>query len=719
MVKVDLDRFLDQLTAGLKADRELRMEVRQELATHIMDRYEDNLRMGLSDAESYEQAIKAFGNILELSDQLTEANMERMSSKSKFYRTCTALLIPALVICAFVMYFPGANIIKGMACVIKDKHGEQIFFDIFSDLEQADRSDSSRFTAAQRLILYGDLSHKNKSDRLKAVCDEFPQNKAFHAEYTGFLVSETDHYDKNNKEIRNAVKVGKEIDPNNALYNYILANYLFSRSCNMEYSAKTVIGTRLKITNRTAFDQALEEYHKGTQKKFYRNYAKELTLKRMQIFGKSYHFLDNLYFLVQNAKEPDPHVNYMCHIPVFVWTYAYQQAEAGNKVNVLKAVAPYKSYINQLSSGTNTLAGQSSAARLCADGARFIPEIYKRTGLKKQAAEVQNILSNTAQKIRTAIKKELKESSSQSIRSYMPWVTSVFCHYYSWDKFSRQQLLNGMAIEYIFAAKYWVVVMNTVLLMMIIGYIAAAFHYHRITGQKAVLLAPSARFIGKMLFFGVFIPVVTFFLVSNIHFLSGQNINIACNYPKFILQCLLLLAVILCIISTMIRNHISKRCTELDIRAANNDKTTLFLKFKYAFFIVLTTMAYFPLEFFTGNDIEVYKTAAWQLGVTGVIFIFLFALAAAVRSVIKLRKDKAAAIYYGSYAKTMVPVLALAVIVITAVIIPAIDLREQLLVKQDEAVYSSEGYYFPGELKLINFMKEAISSGLNKLPPVR
>lgn len=71
-------QFVEDVTGGLAADRELRLDVQHELADHLERTAEAFREEGMDDAASTAQALKVFGAPVEIAGELLEANKRRM-----------------------------------------------------------------------------------------------------------------------------------------------------------------------------------------------------------------------------------------------------------------------------------------------------------------------------------------------------------------------------------------------------------------------------------------------------------------------------------------------------------------------------------------------------------------------------------------------------------------------------------------------------------------
>jgi hypothetical protein len=92
-------------TAGLRHDPELQLDVQKELRTHLEQAAEDFRAEGCEDAE--EQARKTFGSPLELAAELLNGNRRRMRLRALARLFVQALLVPLAVLLSLYLGYGG------------------------------------------------------------------------------------------------------------------------------------------------------------------------------------------------------------------------------------------------------------------------------------------------------------------------------------------------------------------------------------------------------------------------------------------------------------------------------------------------------------------------------------------------------------------------------------------------------------------------------------
>ena len=76
-----IDDWLDRVTRRLAVDRELQLEVRLELRSHVEESMEEFRAAGRSESDARDEALRAVGDETELSEQLWRANRRRLEAE--------------------------------------------------------------------------------------------------------------------------------------------------------------------------------------------------------------------------------------------------------------------------------------------------------------------------------------------------------------------------------------------------------------------------------------------------------------------------------------------------------------------------------------------------------------------------------------------------------------------------------------------------------------
>ena len=181
--------FLDNATAGLRDDPELRLDVRAELAGHVEDKVADLRAAGRDDAGCEAEALKAMGDIAEVAGELHGANRPRLALRAKLRFALRALVVPAAVLAAFLSWdssLPGAwDQLRTMGGG-RGIPGVKWSARVISRLNAWRRP--SR-TPEQTLVLFGDMSRSGLAGMNRTMWEAHPENHVYLGNYISHLVS--------------------------------------------------------------------------------------------------------------------------------------------------------------------------------------------------------------------------------------------------------------------------------------------------------------------------------------------------------------------------------------------------------------------------------------------------------------------------------------------------------------------------------------------------
>ncbi|MDD5599368.1 MAG: permease prefix domain 1-containing protein [Victivallaceae bacterium] len=713
MDKAKLEKLLDDLTAGLKADPEIRLDVRSELRSHLEEKIEENIRSGLSEAESEKQALKAFGDPVRISDGIAAANTDKMSLRGKLRVLAGALLIPAVVICAFITFNPAKLQVN-----FTPEHLRDITAGNYGS-GPADRNKTfwflEKYTPDEKLILYGDKSRKSRAEQQKVIWKHFPENKVYLANYVISLLDDRNKDQAAWKEtLTSALETAKLQEPDNALYDYITAGLLVESGCEIGSKRKRVIRDGketveteycLAIKDRKLMDKAVEAYLAGTRKKYYRSYVTDMLRYRLDIMGKPRNITENIRQIAVSAGTLLPHLQYFRNTVRGVWKYAEILQKEGNQREALRIVAPWKIFLKQITEDAGFLIDVLVDAALAAVGEKIIPEIYRKAGEIKSAVAAGHVLGKILEPSRIW-KAEVKESRlDQKVFEKAGVMAGMLLPALGKIDYAEENFAVSKKIEYTALEKFGAVLLNTLFMIGMTGALLTALYWRLRSGRKALLLAPSAGLVGKVLFLGIILPLTAYFLISVSGILGGHEYNIRSNCIALSAQFIIVLAAVPALIFVMIRKHIRRRCRELDIAYPESTKSKIDRVVGAVAIIFFFIFAILPLRYFTprGPLLSIMTIGLVGAGIAaGCIIIPL------VRYLLTIFSDGKYALYYGALAKTLAPVLALAMIFITLLIIPYLEWREADLIGRDRVIYGQPRSFSHVEDQVTRRLKTAM-----------
>jgi len=712
MEQTKLEKLLDDLTAGLKADPEVRLDVKSELRSHFEEKLEEGLRSGLSEAESEEQALKTFGDLVSVSDGIADADTVKMSLRGKLRFLAGALLIPSVIICAFISFSPATLQVN-----ISPDYPESVFLNSsrFADSNQFFWF-LERYTPDEKLILYGDQSKKSPSEQQKAIWKRFPENKVYLANY---IIRLLDDRGKDqaawDKTMASALETAKRLDPENAFYDYLTAGLLVKKGCVIESKSKQVVKNGKKTTeteysitvkDRKLMDRAVEAYLEGSRKKYYRTCVMDMLHHRLDIMGQPRTVSENIRQIAFSAGTLLPYLENLRNMDRSIWLYAESLQQEGNQQEALRIIAPWKTFLKQTTEDAGFLIDVLVDEAMARLGEKTIPEMYRKAGETESAESAARELKKILEPYETwkaerhiySYDRERLEKTGALAALLLPALGST--------NFSDEDFAVSRKIEYTALEKFGVALLNALMMIFMTGALLTALYWRLRSGQKALLLAPSAAQVGRVLLLGVILPLAIYLLISISGMPGGHEYNIVTNCIALGAQFLLLLAVIPALIFVMVRRHIRRRCLELGIEYPASGKSWTERIIGGAAILYLLVLAVLPLHFSSLQG--PFSASVMAVAGAGIVLASAYLILLAAKYLHAILSDRKYALYYGALAKTLAPVLALAIIFLTLAVIPGLEWRESDLIGKDKILYGQPRNFSKVEYLVVQKLKNAM-----------
>ncbi|MHB9057140.1 MAG: hypothetical protein ACYC2P_13500 [Paludibacteraceae bacterium] len=698
-----LNQTLDAFTAGLRSDPEVQLDVRQQMKSIFEEKIAEETAKGHSREECIDLAINAIGPTDEVANFLVSANLKRMKSRLRMRFVIRLLLIPAVVICAVLTLYWSSDIMVT----------KSFFNSIDADFEFSIRLSQylifDRWTPEQELILLGCQAEDEYSARQKGIWKEYPDNKIYAANYILSLLRD----DEDSTFVLAEIEKAKTIDPDNAFYNYIAAGIMLNDACDeKEISAggKNHV-YRFEVKDRTLLEKAVREYLGGTKKKCCYSYNGDVLKIRRKYFGEFHSLAEQFEWLSLSSKTLTPKFNYKS-IAKFLPEYANILIDEGKKDEALRCLNSWKKYLEHINACFN---GNSILDALIIDYiARIdkekLPPLYERLGLHKLAqdtkAEAENICAPVAawkekkEKIRIGNSKKFSERGGIFASMLLP----VF------GEFTDEELAPERYAEYVFMKKIEMAVFNIYLIYGIIFALGFVLCFRLRTGRLLLTLMPPPGMVIKIIGISIILPYVLYCLYSKIEILSGYNLSLATNSLHYALQSWFLYVLMITVMVVLSKKYVVTRCKELNVEIPPGIN-------KYPKILWLIALGWFALGMFipiymvTGNLSKIISFVNVAAHVVISVVIIWYAL---YLIWILLFSKKEYWFYYGALAKIMILNFALAVIVLSFIFRPLLNMQEAYFIKKDQIMFGSTGILTKAEEKLTMELKDAISAAISK-----
>ena len=710
-----LNQSLDLFTEGLRSDPEIRLDIRKELQSHLEEKIAAEAAHGNSNEESIELALKMFGSPVEVADGLAAANRRRMKLRARLRLLAGTLLIPAVIICAFFSMGMASSFsmldlfdrFKAPTDSLLDISKKSFSFDLFR-----------YYTPEQKLILDGDRTRKTNFEQQKAIWEKFPDNRIYAANYVLSLIAWC-YNGKNRDSILTEIDRVSRVDPENALYNYLAAGILLKDACDEvqlpRVDRKAKPQYRFELKDRALLGKAMHEYLAGVNKKYCCSYTNELLKQRLQIMGEADSLPGQFEQMAIGAGVILPHLNLFRSSGRYMPEYAGILIKEGKNQEALQYLKTWKQFIRHVNSDSDYLITVLVTDVIARVDAEKLPPLYDKLGM----AETAKTVATEAEAIHKPVQ-NWRDARKQITNTMCLERGSILANMLlpGLDReFTARELAPARYVEYVFCQKITLVLINLVFITGLLLAIGAALYWRLRIGSRLLLLSPPPLTILKILGFGVVLPWIAYFALSQIELLSGCDFGFRINGTRFATQMGLLLLLIPAIVLTCTGRYVSARCRELGVETPPRAGRILQIA-------IITGLALLVLEAFTplgrsapavlagGKEFYTQLCTTHVIVITGatilaVVFLLQIAQWAAI-----LFEGRRYSVYYGAAARMIMLTAALAVLALTCVFRPVLDWREAEFIREDKIIFGSTESFTRIEGDLVRELKSKIDQAM-------
>ena len=338
----DHDELVRRATVLLEVDRELYLDVGQELRAHLEDSAEEFRQAGYGEEDASSSAAKALGDPDELAETLWRANRFRMRIRGILRWTARATLMPAAILIVIALAV-------GVAAVVWPDTPKSVPASWLADL-----------TEDERFIFLGDDNGGGKLERAKSIADRWPDNPIYYSHYVIEVLNQVDRQKIQKDpsyvaELLGVLGKGERIDPENALYNFLKASLLleassrltmdemrpyrpYERTKNGQLSPKYC--WKIEIHDLTTFQRALSEFYSGLPKSSFTRYWHKMEELRLALLDHPKRLSTAFHQLIVPGETSVPQDLMWLKLGRSLWAYAVQRGEAGDPaaVNLTQSV---------------------------------------------------------------------------------------------------------------------------------------------------------------------------------------------------------------------------------------------------------------------------------------------------------------------------------------------------------------------------------------------
>lgn len=392
MDEQSFDKLTEQAATGLRNDRELYLDVKQELHSHLEEKAEHFEKDGHTPDESIELAKKSFGSPLDVAAELLSANKKRMKLRSLLRLTFGALIVPlAIVIALYMGYgrFVRLQSITGMIASPSVNFPALPFFEtnvfnLHPDTKESQSIRQLESDDAPTVLEYWKTHQQDANSRI------------YYAQYTIMLLV----HKPDDHTYVTAMRKGEQIEPQNALYNVLLAEHFLRRGIKARGGKINTYGyvKSDELLNRRAFDLGIAELHKAVKKPYLRTYQDEIMEKRLSNLSDPLLIEDYIHRLAMSAAILFPQFSGYRDLARSIPGCARILISEGRQSEAESVMDTWKPYTMLLLSDRNdTLISQLVISASASILAKDAGPVYDKLGLHAKAEDAKAISERLAQ----------------------------------------------------------------------------------------------------------------------------------------------------------------------------------------------------------------------------------------------------------------------------------------------------------------------------------
>ena len=735
------EEFLAAATAGLKHDRELQLDVQAELRSHLEERRSEAEAGGLGADAATDEAVRAMGPAAELAADLERANHRRMRLRALIRLAAQWLLAPLAVAVAVLTTDWGT-------------------FQVVRLVEALGGNDNALFqqgpgvrhglTPEQQLVLYGDRTRKTTIEQQRAIWEKWPASKVYLHNHLTYLVARDGELGAKTPErdAAFAAEVAKlqSLDPDNARFDYLLAGRLLDQA--VETKSREVKGPDGKskaeydtvVKDRAKLDAAMAHFKAGLAKPEFRRYTRELAVERLAILGEPTSLLQEIseIALIAGVLLPDlAHLRNLARTTVF---YGELLANEGRREEADLFLNAYRRFVPQLSRDSFTLIDVLVVGAIAGVAADRVPAVYDQLG---DTAAAERARAETTALAAPLKQWKEKRQAADKTPAGQAWATDLRRHggilagllLPALGEYpTPAELAPGRHLEYVVAEGLALGVLSVGLTELMLGFVLMAFCYRWVRGggPGTLQLLPEASEVVRVLSLGVLLPLLLFYLFTRWLPWNGRDLSLSYGWPQFLVQLLTLFLVMMGMTLGLAGRTVRRRCRELLLPVAPASRTfwrvagwsligilvSVLLSLLCLFVSLWIAGALNEHPWMGTQDPKTQVVVFWYLALPANVLLLFVAVAIGYGIVRDVRFGRSCAAYYGSLARTLIPVVALALILVSVCSRPYLRMEERRLLRSDRVMrIDPNGGFTVVESRVTQRLKAEIQQAAGKLTP--
>jgi hypothetical protein len=682
-MSTNTERFLERATAGLATDPELRLDVQAELRSHIEEKTAE-----LGGEEHADEAVASLGGVVELAEEVSEANQRRLGWRNLARRLLRFGLVPVSVVCALWLVDFSGVLVAGYFLAPYGSTGEQPS----AALSWFRRFEPKRSEHALRVL---QADGYRPGEELLPPLRETDPTPLWHAAYVSWVGTTRPE----------SLERAGAADPENSRYPLRIAIAQIRKAAELEEEKGASEGEettyRLELRDRKALDAAMAELLEAAAMPEYNCYYRELWEAKLAALGPPERLADaTRRALTSSIFLPDLTELYSasrCSL-----AYAQLLIAEGRGEEAIVFLRIPEVLAEKVARNSFALIWVLVPHAIIHMALETVPEALRQLGREEEARNTEQRLA-AIRRPREQWQDERNASMGkmdESIRQLAGWVASQFLHPRgpSWallaedsefrDGALADQFGNGRLLESTVATQVLVSLLGILMLAGMLLCLVVSLRWRYLLGSQAapLLLLPSWRDMVRFVVLGIVLPMAAFWAWTRWLPFSGHAYSIAYAGHRTAVEFLALTTALLFLPTWLSLRAYRRRCAELDLSSA------LFLPG-----IVYGALAIAGVLLAVGFLMPLGAThslgrgltlAAWGGGAVVVALLSVFVLA--------LVAPPPRGRCLGTLSRSLIPVFASAILILSLLVQPLLRVRERRLLRADRVLWADDT---PGEFR--------------------
>ncbi|HEX2949622.1 MAG TPA: permease prefix domain 1-containing protein [Armatimonadota bacterium] len=688
------DRFsqlITDATSGLKDDPELRLDVATELTSHLEETARHFADEGMNDAESTEQAMKTFGSPLEVAGELLEANKHRMRLRALARLVLRAVVVPVAVLIALYIGYGGLTRFIGrdsfMAPIPK--------FAESSDIPCILVPWQINEIVLPQVPVIGSAGVQQRRTMAKYLAQGFPWQDADHFYQLWQQHANTQDgriYFANYAVLKwqttakrvSVARAGQRIEPQNALYYYQMAEEYLRQGMRTKEDNITAIKHPGEDTleDPAAFEKGLSVFHTAMTRPYLKTYHTETLRRELASLPPPRYTEDYIYREVLTASVMLPELAMYRDLGRRVCGSARLLIAQGRVGEAKQLLQSWKPMVLQMINDPDiTIIHLLVACGVARQMTNDAADIYRQLGEPAQANQIRRDVDRLFAPFDQRLQTHTGYRSSGVLARYGTLFSNIILYAPCEQLITPTELLPSQRHEQTMLEQ--LTVSTVLILLAVLLLIAAVQSVVWLLGTRGgaavpLLLLPTWKESVRIGVVGLLIPLVAYFVYSRLPGISGRDYGLITLAPRLFFELGTLMLVLLVLPAVLAGRAVHTRCRRLGIITPS--RRTEFLH-KVLIIAVLMLLAGF---YFSILSIDLSgMNAELQRGLTLLVgtLLFLYLLRK------PLLRMKPFALYYGTVARSLVPIYAGVIILLAVATYPYLRYNEARWLRADTIIF--------------------------------